>query len=286
MAASVTEGFNIPDGNEALRDDIPVVVELIERTARWVNPETFRRLPVWAPHTARGRPLYDARWTRRYTNTRKATGVTAEKFEGNVAALQALVAALDVASPKPKNWTVCHIWGYDDPSFAQQSSVLQDPRYFSCVANMVWLPTPLKGFTDTLLEIKAMLRVCAFHLYGWACEHPLVAEQAAKVTSGWIPDGYPKSWPSPDRLGVGHHGGVTVATDRGTEERPVRVEQSAAEAAAAKKDQLAVPRRGRQPALEAKRRVVHLDHHAGTHSEMCGFMSAPVGCGDSLSRAT
>jgi hypothetical protein len=202
MAASVTEGFYIPDGNEALRDDIPAVVELIERTARWVNPETFRRLPVWAPHTARGRPLYDARWTRRYTNTRKATGVTAEKFEGNVAALQALVAALDVASPKPKNWTVCHIWGYDDPSFAQQSSVLQDPRYFSCVANMVWLPTPLKGFTDTLPEIKAMLRVCAFHLYGWACEHPLVAEQAAKVTSGWIPDGYPKSWPSPDRLGV------------------------------------------------------------------------------------
>jgi hypothetical protein len=105
----VTDGFYIPDGNEALRDDIPAVVELIERTARWVNPETFRRLPVWAPHTARGRPLYDAGWTRRYTNTRKATGVTAEKFEGNVAALQALVAALDVATPKPKNWTVCHI---------------------------------------------------------------------------------------------------------------------------------------------------------------------------------
>jgi hypothetical protein len=52
---------------------------------------------------------------------------------------RALVAALDVASPNPKNWTVCHIWGYDDPSFAQQSSVVQDPRYFSCVANMVWL---------------------------------------------------------------------------------------------------------------------------------------------------
>ena len=92
----MTDGFYIPDGNEALRDDIPAVVELIERTARWVNPETFQRLPVWAPHTARGRPLYDAGWTRRYTNTRKATGVTAEKFEGNVAALQALVAALDL----------------------------------------------------------------------------------------------------------------------------------------------------------------------------------------------
>lgn len=195
----MVNGFFIPDGTEALRDDIPAVVELIERTARWVNPETFQRLPVWAPHTARRRPLYDANWNRRYTNTRKDTGVTAEKVEGNMAAADAFVAALGVAKPKPKNWTVCHIWGYDDPSFAEKSGVVQDARFFSCVANMVWLPTPLKGFTDALPEIKAMLRVCAFHLYGWACEHPSVATQAAKVRSGWIPDGYPKRWPSPDR---------------------------------------------------------------------------------------
>jgi hypothetical protein len=195
-------GFHVPDGNEALRGDLPAIVELIERTARWVHPDTFRALPVWAPHTARGRPLYDASWSRRYTNTRAATGITAEKFEGNVAALNALVAALDVASPKPKNWTVCHIWGYDDPSFAQRSSVVQDLRYFSCVANMVWLPTSLKGFTDTLPEIKAMLRVCAFHLYGWACEHESVASQADQVRSGWIPDGYPTSWPSPERADI------------------------------------------------------------------------------------
>lgn len=67
---------------------------------------------------------------------------------------------------------------------------------------MVWLPTSLKGFTDTLPEIKAMLRVCSFYLYGWACEHLSVADQAAKIRSGWIPDAYPKSWPSLDRKGV------------------------------------------------------------------------------------
>lgn len=198
----MTDGFHIPDGNEAIRDDIPAVVELIERTARWVHPQTFRALPVWAPHIARGRPLHDVGWSRRITNTRKDTGVTADKFEGNVTALNALRAALGVASPKPKNWTVCHIWGYDDSSFAQRSNVVQDPRYFSCVANMVWLPTSLKGFTDSLPEIKALLRVCSFHLYGWACEHPSVADEAAKVRSGWTPDGYPKTWPSPDRPGV------------------------------------------------------------------------------------
>lgn len=191
-----SDGVFVPDGIEALRSDIPAIVELIVRTARWVHPDTFRALPVWVPHAARGRALYDASWMHRSTNTRRATGVKAEKFETNGAALRTLVAALDVASPKPKNWTVCHIWGYDDPSFAEQSGVVQDPLYFTCVANMVWLPTPLKGFTDTVPEIKLMLRVCSFHLYGWACEHPSVSAQAEQIRKGWIPQDYPKDWPT------------------------------------------------------------------------------------------
>src|SRR5436305_1141987 len=44
-----------------------------------------------------------------------------------------------------------------------------------------------------------MLRVCAFHLYGWACEHPSVADQAQRIASGSTPNGYPKSWPSAAR---------------------------------------------------------------------------------------
>jgi hypothetical protein len=116
-----------------------------------------------------------------------------------VAASQALIAALGVASPKPRNWTVCHIWGYDDPAFATQGSIVQDPRYFSGVANMVWLPTPLKGFTDALPVVKTMLRTCAFHLYGWVCEHESVTVQAQSIRAGSIPEGYPKSWPTPDR---------------------------------------------------------------------------------------
>lgn len=199
-------GFSVPDGNEVLREDIPAVAELIVRTARWVHPDTFRALPIWAPHAARGAPLFNARWSRRYTNTRKATGITSDKFEGNVAAAHALFAALDVASPRPKNWSVCHIWGYDDPAFARHSGVVQDRRYFSCVGNMVWLPTSLRGFTDTLPEIKAMLRVCAFHLYGWACEHESAARQAADVRSGLVPHHYPAEWPDgndPHRLPPG-----------------------------------------------------------------------------------
>lgn len=195
MKKDASEGFYVPDGNEILRPDVPAVAELIARTARWVHPDTFRALPIWAPHAARGQPLFDAGWSRRYMNTRKATGITSEKFEGNVAAAYALFAALDVQPPRPKNWSVCHIWGYDDPNFAEHTGVVRDRRYFSCVANMVWLPTSLKGFTDTLPEIKTMLRVCAFHLYGWSCEHESVAAQAAEVRSGRIPPNYPAEWP-------------------------------------------------------------------------------------------
>lgn len=198
----MSDALIIPDGNDALRDDIPAVVELIERTARWVHPLTFQALPVWAPHTARGRPLYDSTWNSQYTNTSRATKITAPKFEGNVAAGKALIAALGVGSPKPKNWTVCHIWGYDDPEFAQQGSVTRNARYFSCVGNMVWLPTPLKGFTDALPEVKAILRVCAFHLYGWACEDPLVEAEATAIRGGHIPDHYPSKWPSPERVNL------------------------------------------------------------------------------------
>ncbi len=192
----------IPDGNEEIAAEIPLVVEIIARTCRWIHPDTFRQLPVWCPWTARGRPLYDTTWQRRYTNTKRATKQTVEKVEGNVAASKALIAALGVANPKPRNWTVCHIWGYDDPAFASQGSIVRDPRYFSCVGNMVWLPTPLKGFTDALPEIKTMLRTCAFYLYGWLCEHESVTGQAESIRAGLIPEGYPKSWPAPDRANL------------------------------------------------------------------------------------
>jgi hypothetical protein len=64
---------------------------------------------------------------------------------------------------------------------------------------MIWLPTPLKGFTDAVPQIKECLRVCAFHLYGWACEHEDVRTVAERVRSGAIPEGYPNDWPTADR---------------------------------------------------------------------------------------
>jgi hypothetical protein len=64
---------------------------------------------------------------------------------------------------------------------------------------MVLLPTPLKGFTDAVPEIKRHLRVCAYHLYGWVCEHEDAAAEAIAIRSGIIPEGYPVEWPTTER---------------------------------------------------------------------------------------
>ena len=169
-------------------------MQMIARTARWVHPDTFKALPIWCPDTARGYPRYNAKWSRVLEDAR---GV--KKKEENIRAARALVEALGVPAPKPKNWTVCHIWGYDDERFAGNSRVVQDPRYYSCIGNMTWLPTPLKGFTDAVPTIKECLRVCAYHLYGWVCEHDDVRVIAGRVQSGELPKGYPEDWPTAER---------------------------------------------------------------------------------------
>ncbi|MFZ5443736.1 MAG: hypothetical protein ACOZQL_27260 [Myxococcota bacterium] len=188
----------LPDGLELLKAEVKRIAELIACTARWVHPDTFHSLPVWYPEFARGRPSFDATWTRRLTNTKRQSGQVAEKVEPNLKARAAIQHALGLGS-LPKNWTVCHVWGVDDPSFQRTNTVVADPRFYSCVANMVLLPTPLKAFTDAMPEVKAMLRVCAFHLYGWACEHPDVAAMARVVRTGPLPKHYPASWPTKSR---------------------------------------------------------------------------------------
>ena len=70
-----------------------------------------------------------------------------------------------------------------------------DRRFFSCVGNMVLLPTPLKAFTDTMPDVKAMLRICARNLYGWPSHEPefLAATAALDNSTDW--DSFPQSWP-------------------------------------------------------------------------------------------
>jgi hypothetical protein len=176
--------FDLPDGLEVISQDIPAIVEAIARTARWVHPEIFRALPLWYPEIARAQREWNATYTQQF-----------QRRETNVRAQKALFAAL--GSPVKPNWAVCHIWGYDDPRFAQQGIIVRNARYYSCVGNMVLVPAPLKGATDTIPEVKRMLRLCAYALYSWVCDHVSVQAEAQAVGNGeWFPNlSYPTIWP-------------------------------------------------------------------------------------------
>jgi hypothetical protein len=172
------------------------IVPLLVRTAKWVHPETFRLLPVWYPEYSRRCKRYNATWTKQAFNTKRQ----AEKCEGNEKAQKALKNALGIFREVDwPNWTCCHIWGVDDPKFQLRNTVVVDPRYYSCIGNMVLLPTPLKALTDCMPDIKLMLRVCAWNLYGWVCDHPDVAAEAKRIRGGFVPQGYPSEWPLPNR---------------------------------------------------------------------------------------
>lgn len=181
------------DGLALLKDhlDTATIADLIAKTARWVDPETFRLMPLWYPEYARGGALYNAGWTVRRQNRKRATDVVSDKVEGNSKANAALTSALGLAKTERPNWSCCHIWGIDDPTYSRANTIVQDHRYFSCLANMLLLPAPLKAFTDVMPEIKAMLRQCAADLYGWQCDH---ADLVGAVPAGFDPADYPQSW--------------------------------------------------------------------------------------------
>ncbi|WP_395445490.1 hypothetical protein [Caulobacter sp. UC70_42] len=187
----------LPDGLDALRAEMELreIMRLIERTARWVDPATFRLLPMWYPEHARRTYFYKNNWSEPQLNKNRQTGHTEHKREGNVHANKSLTYALGLRSDDRPNWSCCHIWGVDDPSYQEANAVVQDRRFFSCVANMVLLPTPLKAFTDTMPEVKAMLRICARNLYDWHCDHESLAETIAAIETWGDWDAYPKSWP-------------------------------------------------------------------------------------------
>ncbi|MGP6088774.1 hypothetical protein [Antarctobacter jejuensis] len=144
-----------------------VVARILEACTLWIDPKCYALLPTWSPYTYRKAPLFKANWIDRQTNKE------VPKHEGNVAASKAQNRYLGIkgrnADTRP-NWACCHVWGNDDPRFQSAHAEVNDPRYFTCPANMVLVPSPLKTFTDTIPEVKAALRYAAFLLYGFVPE--------------------------------------------------------------------------------------------------------------------
>src|ERR1700674_4937382 len=133
----------ISDGLEALRKDksLREVASLIARAARWVSPETFKLLPLWFPEHGRRSPFYKGNWSEPQMNKNRTTGHSVHKSEGNLNANEALTLALGLKRKLRPNWSCCNIWGLDDSSYQSSNVVVMDRRFFSCVGNMVLLPT-------------------------------------------------------------------------------------------------------------------------------------------------
>ena len=193
----------INDGLDILREQLSLseIMKLIQNTARWVSKDTFHYLPVWYPEEARRELLYKANWTEPQYNTNKTTGEKNHKRVGNTNANKALTSALGMRTKDRPNWTCCHIWSVDDPSFQRPNVIAGNKKFYSCVANMVLLPTPLKAFTDAMPEVKTMLRVTAAAYYGWAPEHEEIPglEEDLKLCK-W--EDYPQSWPRERNDGI------------------------------------------------------------------------------------
>jgi hypothetical protein len=83
----------LPDGLEALRQELKLgeIMRLIERIARWVDPDTFRLLPIWYPEHARGAFFYKKNWSEPQMNTNRQTGHTEHKREANSYANKTLI---------------------------------------------------------------------------------------------------------------------------------------------------------------------------------------------------
>lgn len=195
----------LEDGIAAFRRHMApqAVASILAATCRWVDPATFALLPVWHPYTARKEPLYSEGWTRPMTNR------DAAKFERNTAANKTLTEALGLRGKGRTNWTCCHVWGNDDALFKSCRSEVNDPRFYTCPANMVLLPTPLKAFTDAVPEVKAALRYGARVLYGFWPESR--AEPDANAAGCYLPD----SWrAAPGFPGVMAQSGLVDRTAR------------------------------------------------------------------------
>ena len=199
------------DGLEVLNAQFSVaqIANIISKTARWVDKRTFELLPSWYPETWRGALMYNSEWTVPRVNKNRQTNISVHKSEGNTRANTTLTYALGSTKSTREGWSCCHIWDHGDTKFQTSNFVVGDSRFYSCVANMVLLPTPLKAFTDSMPEIKEMLRIAAFHHFGWYCDHEKL-DKWNYLQSGKLPDHYPLDWPNHDKPSLSISGIVSL----------------------------------------------------------------------------
>ena len=156
-------------------DALHVLGRLIAQTAIWVPKEMHDSCKNGNCYAAnsnvkRGKGKIRSGFDPRYPDVR---------LDSNCYPKSQMVSALkSVYKLTVKNYHLCHIW----------KDTCHDPRYHTCYANLVMLPSALASLTDYDDWVQDVLKYRAWELYGW---HPEESSRPKK------PKNYPKDWAYP-----------------------------------------------------------------------------------------
>ena len=160
-----------------------------------MGPTRDFRMSALVSRARATKPVYKNNWSEPLMNRNRTSGTSIHKSEGNVYANEALTLALGLRKKLRPNWSCCHIGASQPRKLSTLEPCRDGPTFLLCIG-MVLLPTPLKAFTDTMPEIKAMLRICPKPLR-LAMRSRQSARDEIPLSNGWTDWGpaYPKSWP-------------------------------------------------------------------------------------------
>ena len=160
----------------AERETTTDLAALVAAASVWANPKIHDilkangRFGLWYPATRR---------YRKGATERKGQILDGIRLDDNTYANYALKNALPLGARAYLNYSVCHIWPescYDD-------------RCYTCIANLVLVPSPLMSITDCHPATQNALRYRAWELYSW---YP------PQATPPYRPDQYPSHWRTPE----------------------------------------------------------------------------------------
>jgi len=149
------------------------LANLVAATGLWASPEIHAALagasdaPAWYPKTQRAG-----------AGQKRGTFVGEVRLDDNTYANVAIKRALGLSPRNVVGFEVCHVW----------PGTTYDPRYHTCIANLILLPRSLASLSDHDATVQRAIQYRSFELYAWSPEGVPLPEK---------PPGYPLEWRQP-----------------------------------------------------------------------------------------
>lgn len=150
---------------------------LVAACGVFAHPSTFEAVRRLNPHGA-----WFPGFRRMRKGERKGTTVDGVVLDDNTRANFAIKRAVFGTHVGVESFHCCHVW----------PATCYDPRYHTCIANIVLLPAAVAGLSDHDQGVAACLRFRAWDLFGWKPD---------EADAPFRPDGYPltEAWLLPPK---------------------------------------------------------------------------------------